>query len=69
MIRVVGDPTICAKHKEKAEGVCPGCFGVLNAHAIIFMRLVGDAMKVQMPEAWMKKANSAMDEWNGRGDI
>ena len=56
MIRQVGDPSLCSKHNEKCEGVCPGCFGELDAKRIIAVELIKEVLRFGMTESWVDRA-------------
>jgi hypothetical protein len=59
---VVGDPSICAKHKEKAEGVCPGCFASVDAKRFVATRLLAEALEFGIDGSWKKRAKEAIGE-------
>ena len=61
MIRVVGDPAMCAKHKERAEGVCPGCFSEVDAARFVATRLLAEALEFGIEDSWKKRAEDLIE--------
>lgn len=62
MIRAVGDPSMCAKHKEKAEGVCPRCFAEVDAERFIVIRMLAEALEFGIDGSWKKRAKEMIGE-------